>query len=110
MARRAEVSRSTVQRIWHARGLGLKPHLVNTFKISTDPAFEEKLTDVVGLYLSPPENAIVLCMDEKSLVQALQRTQPSLPMKKARAGTMTHDYKRNGTTTLFAALNPQTIS
>jgi len=103
MARHAEVSRSTVQRIWHARGL--KPHLVDTFKISTDPAFEEKLTDVVGLYLNPPENAIVLCMDEKSQVQALQRTQPSLPMKKGRAGTMTHDYKRNGTTTLFAALN-----
>ena len=103
MARHAGVSRSTVQRIWHARGL--KPHLVDTFKVSNDPAFEEKLTDVVGLYLNPPENAIVLCMDEKSQVQALDRTQPSLPMKKGRAGTMTHDYKRNGTTTLFAALN-----
>jgi len=103
MARHAGVSRSTVQRIWHARGL--KPHLVDTFKVSTDPAFEEKLTDVVGLYLSPPENAIVLCMDEKSQVQALERSQPSLPMKKGRAGTMTHDYRRHGTTTLFAALN-----
>jgi transposase len=103
MARHAGVSRSTVQRIWHARGL--KPHRVDTFKVSTDPKFEEKLTDVVGLYLNPPENAIVLCMDEKSQVQALERTQPSLPMKKGRAGTMTHDYKRNGTTTLFAALN-----
>ena len=103
MARHAGVSRSTVQRIWHARGL--KPHRVDTFKISTDPKFEEKLTDVVGLYLNPPENAIVLCMDEKSQVQALERTQPSLPMTKGRAGTMTHDYKRNGTTTLFAALN-----
>ena len=103
MACHAGVSRSTVQRIWHARGL--KPHLVDTFKVSTDAAFEEKLIDVVGLYLNPPENAMVLCMDEKSQVQALQRSQPSLPMKKGRAGTMTHDYKRNGTTTLFAALN-----
>ena len=103
MARHAGVSRNTVQRIWKARGL--KPHLVDTFKISNDPAFEDKLTDVVGLYLNPPEQAVVLCMDEKSQVQALDRTQPSLPMKKGRAGTMTHDYKRNGTTTLFAALN-----
>ena len=103
MARHAGVSRNTVQRIWKARGL--KPHLVDTFKISNDPAFEDKLTDVVGLYLNPPERAIVLCADEKSQVQALDRTQPSLPMKKGRAGTMTHDYKRNGTTTLFAALN-----
>ena len=103
MARHAGVSRSTVARIWHARGL--KPHRVDTFKVSTDPAFEDKLTDVVGLYVNPPENAIVLCMDEKSQVQALQRSQPSLPMKKGRAGTMTHDYKRHGTTTLFAALN-----
>jgi len=97
------VSAATVQRIWHARGL--KPHLVETFKLSNDPAFEEKLTDVVGLYLDPPEQAVVLCMDEKSQVQALDRTQPSLPMKKGRAGTMTHDYHRHGTTTLFAALN-----
>jgi transposase len=102
MARHAGVSRSTVQRIWNARGL--KPHRVDTFKVSTDPKFEEKLTDVVGLYLNPPENAIVLCMDEKSQVQALERSQPSLPMKPGRAGTMTHDY-RHGTTTLFAALN-----
>ena len=103
MAKHAGVSRNTVQRIWKARGL--KPHLVDTFKISTDPAFEDKLTDVVGVYLNPPEQAVVLCLDEKSQVQALDRTQPSLPMKKGRAGTMTHDYKRNGTTTLFAALN-----
>ena len=103
MAKHAGVSRNTVQRIWKARGL--KPHLVDTFKISTDPAFEDKLTDVVGLYLNPPEQAVVLCLDEKSQVQALDRTQPSLPMKKGRADTVTHDYKRNGTTTLFAALN-----
>jgi transposase len=103
MAKAAGVSPATVQRIWSARGL--KPHLVKTFKLSTDPAFEEKLVDVVGLYLNPPENAIVLCMDEKSSVQALDRTQPSLPMVKGRAGTMTHDYKRHGTTTLFAALD-----
>ena len=103
MAKHAGVSRNTVARIWKARGL--KPHLVETFKISNDPQFEEKLTDVVGVYLNPPERAVVLCMDEKSQVQALDRTQPSLPMKKGRAGTMTHDYKRNGTTTLFAALD-----
>jgi len=92
-----------VQRIWSARGL--KPHLVKTFKLSGDPQFEGKLVDVVGLYLNPPENAVVLCVDEKSQIQALDRTQPSLPMTKGRAATMTHDYKRNGTTTLFAALN-----
>ena len=86
-------------------GRGLKPHLVKTFKVSNDPRFDEKLIDVVGLYLNPPEQAVVLCMDEKSSVQALDRTQASLPMKKGRAGTMTHDYKRHGTTTLFAALN-----
>src|SRR6202048_3866754 len=103
MAKRAGVSSATVQRIWSARGL--KPHLVNTFKLSTDPRFEDKLIDVVGLYLNPPTKAVVLCMDEKSQIQALDRTQPSLPMKKGRAGTMTHDYKRHGTTTLFAALN-----
>lgn len=103
MATKAGVSKATVQRIWAARGL--KPHLVKTFKLSNDPRFEEKLIDVVGLYLNPPEQAVVLCMDEKSSVQALDRTQPSLPMKKGRAGTMTHDYKRHGTTTLFAALD-----
>lgn len=103
MAAEFGVSPATVHEIWKARGL--KPHLVKTFKLSNDPAFEEKLTDVVGLYLNPPERAVVLCMDEKSQVQALDRTQPSLPMVKGRAGTMTHDYKRNGTTTLFAAMN-----
>src|SRR6201999_2027956 len=99
MAGVAGVSKSTVQRVW--KELGLKPHRVDTFKVSGDPKFEEKLVDVVGLYLNPPENAIVLCADEKSSVQALDRTQTSLPMTKGRA----HDYKRNGTTTLFAALN-----
>jgi transposase len=103
MAKAQGVSPATVQRIWSARGL--KPHLVKTFKLSTDKRFEEKLVDVVGLYLNPPDKAVVLCMDEKSQIQALDRTQASLPMKKGRAGTMTHDYKRNGTTTLFAALN-----
>jgi transposase len=103
MAEKAGVSAATVQRIWKARGL--KPHLVETYKVSTDERFEEKLVDVVGLYLNPPEQAVVLCMDEKSQIQALDRTQPSLPMKKGRAGTMTHDYKRHGTTTLFAALD-----
>ena len=103
MARAQGVSPATVQRIWDAHGL--KPHRVRTFKLSGDPRFTEKLTDVVGLYLNPPEKAIVLCVDEKSQIQALDRSQASLPMKKGRAGTMTHDYKRNGTTTLFAALN-----
>jgi transposase len=103
MAKAQGVSPATVQRVWSSRGL--KPHLVRTFKLSNDKRFEEKLIDVVGLYLNPPEKAVVLCMDEKSQIQALDRTQPSLPMKKGRAGTMTHDYKRNGTTTLFAALN-----
>jgi transposase len=103
MAKQVGVSPASVQRIWSARGL--KPHLVKTFKLSNDRHFEEKLIDVVGLYLNPPDQAVVLCMDEKSQVQALDRTQPSLPMKKGRAGTMTHDYKRHGTTTLFAALN-----
>jgi transposase/transposase-like protein len=108
MAARAGVSPATVQRIWSARGL--QPHRVQTFKLSNDPRFEEKLVDVVGLYLNPPESAIVLCMDEKSQIQALDRTQPSLPIKPGRAGTMTHDYKRNGTTTLFAALDVLTGS
>jgi transposase len=103
MAQVVGVSPATVQRIWSARGL--KPHLVKTFKISNDRSFEEKLIDVVGLYLNPPDQAVVLCVDEKSQIQALDRTQPSLPMKKGRADTMTHDYKRHGTTTLFAALD-----
>jgi transposase len=103
MAKAQGVSPATVQRIWAARGL--KPHLIKTFKLSNDSKFEEKLIDVVGLYLNPPEKAVVLCVDEKSSIQALDRTQPTLPMVKGRAGTMTHDYKRNGTTTLFAALN-----
>ncbi len=108
MAKATGVSPATVQRIWSARGL--KPHRVEAFKLSRDPLFEEKLVDVVGLYLNPPEKAIVLCMDEKSQIQALDRTQPSLPMKPGRGGTMTHDYKRNGTTTLFAALDVLTGS
>jgi len=108
MAKRVGVSPATVQRIWSGRGL--KPHLVKTFKLSNDPAFEEKLIDVVGLYLNPPENAVVLCMDEKTSIQALDHTQPSLPMTKGRAGTTTSDYKRHGTTTLFAALDVLTGS
>jgi transposase len=103
MAKQAGVSSASVARIWSARGL--KPHLVKTFTLSHDRHFEEKLIDVVGLYLNPPDQAVVGCMDEKSQIQALDRTQPSLPMTKGRAGTMTHDYKRHGTTTLFAALN-----
>jgi len=103
MATELGVSAASVSRHWRAKGL--KPHRVRSFKISRDPKFVEKLEDVVGLYLSPPEHAIVLCCDEKSQVQALDRTQPGLPLKKGRASTMTHDYKRNGTTTLFAALN-----
>lgn len=102
LAKRTGVSKSTVNNIW--RSHQLKPHRVKSFKLSRDPHFLEKLTDVVGLYLNPPEQAIVLCVDEKSQIQALDRTQPGLPMKKGRCGTMTHDYKRNGTTTLFAAL------
>lgn len=103
MAEHAGVSHTTVQRIWHAHEL--KPHLLHTFKLSNDKRFVEKLRDVIGLYVNPPEHALVLCVDEKSQIQALDRTQPGLPMKKGRAGTMTHDYKRHGTTTLFAALN-----
>jgi transposase len=103
MAKAMNLSARTVGRIWHAHGL--KPHLVRTFKVSNDPRFAEKLEDVIGLYLNAPEHAIVLCCDEKSQVQALDRTQPGLPLKKGRAGTMTHDYVRHGTTTLFAALN-----
>jgi transposase len=103
MAKAAGVSPSTVGRIWRAHGL--KPHLVKTFKLSNDRLFVEKLEDVVGLYINPPEHAVVLCADEKSQIQALDRTQPGLPIKPGRAGTMTHDYKRYGVTTLFAALN-----
>jgi len=103
MAAKLGVSAASVSRHWRANGL--KPHLVRGFKVSRDPKFVEKLEDIVGLYLSPPEHALVLCCDEKSQVQALDRTQPGLPLKKGRAATMTHDYKRNGTTTLFAALN-----
>ena len=102
-ARQEGISHSTVQRIWTAHGL--QPHLTKSFKVSTDKQFLEKLTDVVGLYLNPPEKAVVLCFDEKTQIQALDRTQPGLPLKKGRKETMTHDYKRNGTTTLFAALN-----
>jgi hypothetical protein len=96
------VSKSTIHNVWQAHHL--KPHLSETFKLSRDPKFLEKMTDVIGLYLNPPQRAIVLCVDEKSQIQALNRTQPGLPLKKGRCGTMTHDYKRNGTTTLFAAL------
>ena len=102
MAKAQGVSKATVSRIWIAHQL--KPHRNRGFKLSRDPRFLEKLTDVVGLYLDPPTKALVVCVDEKSQIQALDRTQPGLPMKKGRCGTMTHDYKRNGTTTLFAAL------
>jgi transposase len=102
MAKRQGMSKSTISNIW--RSHNIKPHRVKTFKLSRDPKFVEKLTDVIGLYLNPPEHALVLCVDEKSQIQALDRTQPGLPLKKGRCGTMTHDYKRNGTTTLFAAL------
>jgi transposase/transcriptional regulator with XRE-family HTH domain len=103
LAKALDLSFSTVARVWRAHGL--KPHLVRTFKISNDARFAEKLEDVIGLYLNAPEHALVLCCDEKSQIQALDRTQPGLPLKKGRAGTMTHDYVRHGTTTLFAALN-----
>ena len=111
MAAELGVSSASISRHWRANGL--KPHIVRGFKVSRDPKFAEKLEhiargrhiDIVGLYMSPPEHALVLCVDEKSQVQALDRTQPGLPLKKGRASTMTHDYKRNGTTTLFAALN-----
>ncbi len=103
MAEQIGISVSSVQRIWRAHGL--QPHRVQQFKLSTDPKFVDKLRDVVGLYVDPPAHAIVLSVDEKSQIQALDRTQPGLPMKKGRAGTMTHDYKRHGTTTLFAALD-----
>jgi len=103
MAESKGVSEATVRRIWQRHNL--KPHLIKTFKLSRDKAFSDKLHDVVGLYLNPPDRALVLCVDEKSQIQALDRTQPGLPLKKGRCGTMTHDYKRNGTTTLFAALS-----
>jgi len=103
MAESKGVSEATVRRIWQRHNL--KPHLVKTFRLSRDKAFSDKLHDVVGLYLNPPDRALVLCVDEKSQIQALDRTQPGLPLKKGRCGTMTHDYKRNGTTTLFAALS-----
>jgi transposase len=103
MAKAVGVSHATVARVWEA--YGLQPHRIKTFKLSKDKQFVEKLTDVVGLYLNPPDKALVLCVDEKSQIQALDRTQPGLPMKKGRCGTMTHDYKRHGTTCLFAALN-----
>jgi len=103
MAEAAGLSEKSVRRIW--RQHGLKPHLARTFKVSNDPQFTEKLEAIIGLYLNPPEHAIVLCADEKSQIQALDRTQPGLPLKKGRCGTMTHDYKRNGTATLFAAMN-----
>ena len=101
MARAVGISHTSVQNIWRAHGL--KPQ--DSFKVSNDPAFAEKVEDVVGLYLDPPDKAVVFSVDEKSQIQALDRSQPGLPMKKGRAGTMTHDYKRHGTTTLFAALN-----
>ena len=106
MAEKAGISMSSVGRIWKSHGL--KPHRISTFKVSNDTEFAEKLEAIVGLYISPPDNAIVFSCDEKSQIQALDRTQPGLPMKKGRAATMTHDYKRNGTTTLFAALNTLT--
>ena len=103
LAKAQGVSATTVQRIWDAHGL--QPHRVKTFKLSRDRQFVNKLTDIVGLYLNPPDKAVVLCVDEKSQIQALDRTQPGLPLKRGRCGTFTHDYKRHGTTTLFAALN-----
>ena len=103
MAEAAGLSEKSVRRIWHKHGL--KPHLSRTFKVGNDPQFAEKLEAIFGLYLNPPEHAIVLCADEKSQIQALDRTQPRLPLKKGRCGTMTHDYKRNGTATLFAAMS-----
>ncbi len=103
MAAAQGVSEATVQRIWHQHRL--QPHRTKTFKLSRDKRFVEKLSDVVGLYLNPPDKALVLCVDEKSQIQALDRTQPGLPLKHGRCGTMTHDYKRHGTTTLFAALS-----
>jgi transposase len=106
LAKALNTTHSFVHRVWQS--VGLKPHLEKTFKVSNDKHFEEKLFDVVGLYLAPPENAVVFCIDEKTSIQALDRTQPGLPLKKGRCGTVTHDYKRNGTSTLFAALEVAT--
>src|SRR3981081_2450856 len=103
MGKAAGLSYSSVQRIWHAHGL--TPHLVKTFKVSRDKSFAAKVEDVVGLYLNPPDKALVLCVDEKCQIQALDRTQPLLPLRPGIPARQTHDYKRNGTTTLFAALN-----
>lgn len=103
MAAYLKIAPAMVQRIW--REHNLQPHRARTFKLSNDPKFVEKIVDVVGLYLRPPEQAMVLCVDEKSQIQALDRTQPGLPLKRGRCGTMTHDYKRHGTTTLFAAFD-----
>ena len=108
LAKALNTTHSFVHRVWQS--VGLKPHLEKTFKVSNDPRFEEKLCDVVGLYLNPPENAVVFCVDEKTSIQALDRTQPGLPLKKGRCGTVMHDYKRNGTSTLFAALDVATGS
>jgi hypothetical protein len=106
MAAASGLSRSSIQRIWHAHQL--KPHRVKTFKLSNDKHFAEKVQDIIGLYLNPPDKARVFSVDEKSQIQALDRTQPGLPLKKGRCGTMTHDYKRHGTTTLFTALDVAT--
>lgn len=106
LAKVLNTTHSFVHRVWQS--VGLKPHLEKTFKVSNDKHFEAKLFDVVGLYLTPPENAVVFCVDEKTSIQALDRTQPGLPLKKGRCGTVTHDYKRNGTSTLFAALEVAT--
>lgn len=106
LAKKLNTTHSFVQRVW--KSVGLKPHLIRTFKVSNDPRFEEKLQDVVGLYFDPPHNAVVFSVDEKSSIQALDRTQPGLPLKKGRCGTLTHDYKRHGTSTLFAALDMAT--
>jgi hypothetical protein len=107
MAKAAGIGAISVQRIWRANRL--TPHRMKTFKLSNDPKFAEKFSDVVGLYVDPPAHAVVLSIDEKSQIQALDRTQPGLPMKKGRAGTMTHDYIRHGTTTLFASLSRATL-
>lgn len=106
MARSSGLSVSTVQRIW--RAFGLQPHRLETFKLSTDPDFVAKVRDVVGLYMAPPDRALVLCVDEKSQIQALDRSQPMLPMRPGQAARRTHDYKRHGTTSLFAALDVAT--